>query len=108
MPPGVPTCNHGPNDKKFHCKKLSLLDISHFHEQFYKTKNKKDQDVFILKHCKVKKAVRRRPRVGLRKPTQNTTTLFVRKRNKVALLRVCQKTFDQILNITVQRVRTVS
>lgn len=54
MPPGVPTCNHGPNDKKFHCKKLSLLDISHFHEQFYKTKNKKDQDAFILKHCKVK------------------------------------------------------
>lgn len=84
------------------------MDIEYFHEVFYKTKNKKDQDAFILRHCKVTKCKRRRPRVGLRKPTQHVTKLFVHKRNSVKLLRVCQKTFVCILNITVQRVRTVS
>ncbi|KAL0861267.1 hypothetical protein ABMA27_008828 [Loxostege sticticalis] len=108
---GTPNCNHNVNDKHLHCKRLSLLDIAYFHEVFYKTKNKKDQDAFILRHCKVTKCKRRRPRrtgLGLRKPTQHVTKLFVHKRNSVKLLRVYQKTIVCILNITVQRVRTVS
>lgn len=104
----MPGCNHTLEDKLFHCKKLKIIDIAHFHEQFYKNKNKKDQDVFILKHCKVTKAIRRRPRVGQRKPTNHTTKLFIRKKKNVKLLRVCQKTFVYIVNITVQRIRSVS
>ncbi|KAL4714304.1 hypothetical protein ACJJTC_009656 [Scirpophaga incertulas] len=55
-PPGTPNCIHNATNKHFHCKRLTLLDIAHFHEVFYKTNNKKDQDAFILKHCKVTKA----------------------------------------------------
>lgn len=82
-----------------------MLDIQNFHEEFYGTKNKKDQDAFLLKHCRVSRVKRRRPRVGQHQPTQNTTKLFVRKRNLVKLIRVCQKTFISILGITEHRIR---
>ncbi|CAH4030728.1 unnamed protein product [Pieris brassicae] len=108
MPPGLPCCNHDADNKQFKCCKLTMLDIQKFHQEFYNTKNKKDQDAFILKHCTVVKAKRRRPRVGQRQATQNTTKLFVRKRKSLKLLRVCQKSFIQILGITQHRVRKVS
>lgn len=85
-----------------------MLDIQSFHGEFYKTKNKKDQDAFILKHCKVTKIKRRRPRVGVRKPTEHTTKLYVRRRGDTKLLLVCQKTFLGILNIPAHRIRKVS
>lgn len=108
MPPGLPRCNHDAENKQFKCCKLTILDIQNFHGQFYKTNNKKDQDAFLLKHCRVSRVKRRRPRVGQRQPTQNTTKLFVRKRNSVKLIRVCQKTFINILGITENRIRKVS
>ncbi|CAG4975957.1 unnamed protein product [Colias eurytheme] len=107
-PPGLPSCNHGQDNKHFKCKKITMLDIQSFHGEFYKTKNKKDQDAFILKHCKVTKIKRRRPRVGVRKPTEHTTKLYVRRRGDTKLLLVCQKTFLGILNISAHRIRKVS
>lgn len=108
MPPSQPRCNHDAENKQFKCCKLTMLDIHKFHEEFYRTKNKKDQDAFLLKHCRVSKVKRRRPRVGQRQPTQYITKLFVRKRNSVQLIRVCQKAFIKILGITEHRIRKVS
>ncbi|CAG4958882.1 unnamed protein product [Colias eurytheme] len=63
MPPGLPRCNHDAENKQFNCCKLTMLDVANVHEEFYRTKNKKDQDAFLLKHCKVSRVKRRRPRV---------------------------------------------
>lgn len=104
----MPRCNHGQENKLFKCSKLTLLDIKNFHGEFYKTSIKKDQDAFLLKHCSVKKSQRRRPRVGVRKATERTMRLFARRRDSLKLLRVCQKTFLSILNITVHRIRRVA
>lgn len=76
---------------------------------FIKQRTKKIKTLLIiLKHCKVTKIKRRRPRVGVRKPTEHTTKLYVRRRGDTKLLLVCQKTFLGILNIPAHRIRKVS
>uniref|UniRef100_A0A6P7GIE7 Uncharacterized protein LOC114342129 n=1 Tax=Diabrotica virgifera virgifera TaxID=50390 RepID=A0A6P7GIE7_DIAVI len=47
--PSLPTCTHS---KTFYCPKLKLQDVRRFHQSFYETPNKVDQDNFILKHTK--------------------------------------------------------
>ncbi|CAG9793086.1 unnamed protein product [Diatraea saccharalis] len=105
--PSAPQCNHA-NSSQYKCGSLSMQDMQQFHEQFYKYPIKKDQDAFILKHCKIQKTKRRRPRKGIRKPTEIYTKLYVRKKNSAKLIPVCQKTFLGILQITVHRVRRVA
>lgn len=105
----MPQCRHivGSN-RYFKCGTLSIQDVKKFHDEFYRHPNKKDQDGFLLKHCSVVKTKRRRPRVGLRKPTKFTTKLYVRRRNSPKLVPVCQKTFLDILKISVHRIRAVA
>ncbi|CAH3906988.1 unnamed protein product [Pieris brassicae] len=105
--PSAPRCGHTA-DSKYKCGALSKEDIRKLHEEFYRHPNKKDQDSFLLKHCKVVKTKRRLPRVGVRKPTEFITKLYARKITSPKLIPVCQKTFLNILKITVHSIRRVS
>ncbi|XP_046687856.1 uncharacterized protein LOC124373539 [Homalodisca vitripennis] len=56
--PNIPTCGHREraNGSKhcYDCSRLNMQDIRRFHQGFYKSCNKIDQDQFILRYAKGK------------------------------------------------------
>ncbi|KAK9679130.1 hypothetical protein QE152_g40254 [Popillia japonica] len=55
--PQAPKCKH--YTKKFQCSSLTMADIGKFNEKFYAERNKRYQDMFVLKHCVIKNPVRK-------------------------------------------------
>lgn len=87
---------------------LTMNDLIAFHSHYYKNKDKKSQDAFILKHIKGSYTSRRRPRQGNRKEKELTTKYYVYSRSAKKMIRVCQKTFMNILDIKRYRVERIS
>lgn len=104
--PVVPACNHN-HKQKYQCRNLSSNDMFNFHRNFYYTKNKIDQDNFILKHCKTSQAQRKRPRDNSRVSKRMSVQYYVRKHQTGALVNVCKKVFLCILRIRPTRLRGV-
>lgn len=103
--PGKPQCAH--KKTVFKCNELNMQDIRRFHENFYKTCCKKDQDNFILRYTTQDKPKRNRTKTGASKGI--VTKYFVKvkpneKCNK-QLVQVCQKAFLNILGIKKDRVQ---
>ncbi|KAJ8706277.1 hypothetical protein PYW08_006831 [Mythimna loreyi] len=99
-----PLCNH---KKKFECRSLSMQDVKSFFESFYKFKDKRNQDAFILKHCTVKSVKRHRPKNSKYTPKSSQTTYFVYSATLKKRLLVCQTFFLNVLQIKKYRVQTI-
>lgn len=103
--PEKPTCTH---KKNYQCTSLTMRDLNAFHSRYYKNKDKRSQDAFILKHIKGSYTSRRRPRQGNRKGKELTTKYYIYSRSSKKMIRVCQKTFINILDIKRYRVERIS
>ncbi|CAG5050291.1 unnamed protein product [Parnassius apollo] len=57
--PDRPNCIH---KKTYECNSLTMSDLIDFHTCFYKHRDKRSQDAFILKHMTISKVARYRPR----------------------------------------------
>lgn len=104
--PTKPTCQH----KKgiYNCDKLSMRDLLHFHEAFYKYTDKETQDAFLLKFYTAKVPKRKRPRKNKYTPKKFQTKLSVYSVTQKAKVIVCQKAFLDIIHITKHRVQYVT
>ena len=85
-----------------------MSDLNVFHSSFYKNKDKNSQDAFILRHIKGSNTSRRRPRQGNRKEKELTTKYYVYSRSAKKPIRICQKSFINILDIKRYRVESIS
>lgn len=104
----MPSCSH--TKKGFLCSQLTHQDVRRFHQDFYNTSNKIQQDHFILKHTSQETPIKRRVRKNYERQLSNdqrtssiTIKYFVKTRFK-RMLQVCSKTFLGILNISKFRV----
>lgn len=108
--PKQPLCGH--SGKGYDCRSLKLNQITDFHRKFYCNKTKVLQDAFILKNIQVQAVKRRRRKpdeVGNQpgRAPKTTSCQFSIPVGDHDSLRVCQKTFIDILRITRGRVRTI-
>lgn len=103
--PEKPTCIH---KKNYQYTSLTMRDLNAFHSRYYKNKDKRSQDAFIMKHIKGSYTSRRRPRQGNRKGKELTTKYYIYSRSSKKMIRVCQKTFINILDIKRYRVERIS
>lgn len=85
-----------------------MIDLHSFHTRFYKNKDKKSQDAFILKHIKGASISRRRPRKATRKEKEISTKYYIYSKSTKKMIRVCQKAFLDILGIKRYRVETIA
>lgn len=79
-----------------------MTQLRKLHENFYKHKNKKDQDSIILKYCTIEPVKRRADFKG-KKATTIKYAVFLR-HTKVP---ICQKLFLTLFGITRHRVQYV-
>lgn len=107
----MPSCSH--TKKGFLCSQLTHQDVRRFHQDFYNTSNKIQQDHFILKHTSQETPIKRRVRKNYERQLSNdqrtssiTIKYFVKTRFK-RMLQVCSKTFLGILNISKFRVQNI-
>lgn len=103
--PKMPKCNHKSEKSLFKCKHVRGHDTTSFVKGFYEARSKLGQDAFILMYSKIhspKNTHRRKHGSGKTFRVEH----FIRTRNG-KLLRICQKTFIGILNITKLRVKGV-
>ncbi|CAH1100564.1 unnamed protein product [Psylliodes chrysocephalus] len=103
-PRSFSVCQH--DTKSFKCSSLSNLDLTHFHAKFYKSRNKKDQDAYIIKYCTIKVPKRRRPSKN-RRDRNTSIHYFIPKHKTKDLIPVCKNTFLRALNLSHNRVNGV-
>ncbi|XP_046673782.1 uncharacterized protein LOC124362930 [Homalodisca vitripennis] len=110
--PNIPTCGHREraNGSKhcYDCSRLNMQDIRRFHQGFYKSCNKIDQDQFILRYAKGKVPKRHRLQGPHSSERGMAIEYFIpsyRNEGGSELVKVCQKAFLDILNISKFRVQ---
>lgn len=106
--PKLPQCNH--SDSVFKCTELTTQDIRKFHKGFYETKNKVDQDNYILKYTVSETPKCKKVSEEQRKQTiENWNKYLVphTKLGQTALVQVCQKAYSSILGINPKRAQRV-
>lgn len=79
------------------------MDISKFHSVFYGSKDKVQQDNFILKHTQSQPKKRQRPTDNSRSGKDLTFIYFFRKRDG-SQIRICREAFLKILGLKKDRV----
>nr|CAI5837443.1 unnamed protein product [Callosobruchus analis] len=79
-----------------------MNDIKHFHQKFYASKKKADQDAFILSYCSGTTPARRRTGSGLNKSKTISLSFKVRKRDG-KLVKVCREAFLGIIGLKKDR-----
>ena len=99
-PPKIPTCSHAGSN--FKCSSLRGNDALSFVKSFHSSKNKSDQDSFIVAHTRILPPVRtNRKKSGIRAAASTfCMSHFVKKTNET-LIKVCQETFLGLLDIKV-------
>lgn len=103
-PPNIKIpCQH--YSTAYRCTSLTKKDIIKFHNAFYSTYNKIDQDNFILQHSKVSSIQRRRLKSGTGNKKNISIVYYVRRRN--CKIPVCRSTFLSILGLKKGRVNGV-
>lgn len=95
--PDPPKCNH--KDGALQCKTLKMHEILKFHENFYRSKCKTDQDKFLLKYIETKHKKRRRPK-NERYNTPDCRSKYFVPGAQMRLIPVCLNTFLGILNVS--------
>ncbi|CAK1581997.1 unnamed protein product [Parnassius mnemosyne] len=78
----------------------------YFHSNFYHTKNKIDQNNYILHYCKMPNTKRKRPKDNSRSKNMSVQ-YFVRKHKSRKNLQVCRQAFLDILLIKPSRLKGV-
>lgn len=102
--PEFPTCGHRPSTTPYSCYALTMNDIRSFHNLFYSSKRKSDQDSFILAYCSATQPKRRRSRAEhSTKQKAISITYSVQKQDKTKV-QVCRESFLNILRIKKDRV----
>lgn len=106
--PRLPTCIH-KNKNVFQCGNLNMQDVRRFHEGFYSSKNKIEQDSSILKYTTTESPKRKRSRKDVTSNTIFIRYFMPRLRQETGLrvVPVCQKTFMSILAVTKSRIQSV-
>lgn len=90
------------------CNSLSISDLNTFRNCFYKKKDKRSQNEFILKHIVGAPPSRYRPRKANRKRADLRMKYFIYSSSCMEMIRVCQETFLNTLGINRYRVDVVS
>lgn len=106
--PKLPQCVH--SDKVFKCDQLTMQDVRKFHGGFYSSKNKIDQDNYILKYTLSETPKWRRTNEEERKQnTENWNRYLIphTKFGNTTLLQVCKKSFCGVLSISEKRAQRV-
>lgn len=103
-PPVYPKCKHFQG--AFECRKLSIEDIQQFHDRFYISKKKIDQDTLLLKYCQSVPCSRVRPKNNGHCRKLFQTKYSVPKADGV-ITPVCMKSFQAILKLKRTRIETV-
>lgn len=105
--PVFPKCGHRGDKESFVCWRLSMNDIRRFHEMFYSSRKKTDQDTFIITYCSAGAPKRKRPKVNVRnKPKTVSLTYTVQKMDGTKVV-VCRDAFLGILGVKKDRVLRV-
>ncbi|BES90131.1 transposon protein [Nesidiocoris tenuis] len=99
----LPTCRH-EKKKVLCCHTLKMQDIRRFHQAFYASHKKIDQDNFILKNTE--RISPRRSSHGERSSTVSIS-YFIPLRNR-GRVQVCAKAFLNILGVSKFRVQNIS
>ncbi|CAG9834657.1 unnamed protein product [Diabrotica balteata] len=102
--PEYPKCKH--NTKAYQCRSLKMQDILTFHENFYRSKDKIQQDNFILNHTSLEKPKRHRPKTSSRSEKSYTFKYFVRRVDGIKVP-VCRTAYLNILVLKRHRVQGV-
>lgn len=106
--PTLPQCIH--SDNVFKCKDITMQDVRKFHKGFYATKNKVDQDNYILKYTVSESPKRKRVAVENRKQTTENWNKYLiphTKSGQTSLVQVCKRAYCSILNISEKRAQRV-
>lgn len=110
--PTLPTCGHREREVGskhcYDCSRLNLQDIRRFHQGFYKSCNKIDQDQFLMRYAKGKAPKRHRPKDQNSSERGMAIEYFIpsyRNEGGSELVKVCQKAFLSILNVSKFRVQ---
>lgn len=107
--PIFPTCGHnGKPYQPFQCTShLSMKDIREFHAAFYQNKDKRGQDMFILRHCDSKVPVRQRKRKENKNKPKSCILSYKLKRSDGLTVPVCRSAFQGILGIKKDRILNI-
>lgn len=95
--PEHPKCKHA--DGALKCKTLTMQEIRKFHENFYRSKNKSDQDTFMLKYIVTSQKKRLRAKNNKYNAPNFRSKYFVPAKN-MRLVPVCLQTFTSILDVS--------
>lgn len=107
--PTLPKCGHNEESKSgFSCFRLNMQDVRRFHQGFYRTNIKVEQDQYILRFAKGK--LPKRHRLQTPDSTERGMTIeycmpTYRVEKGSEEIKVCQKTFLDTLNISKFRVQ---
>lgn len=85
------------------------MEVYNFHKMFYQYKDRKSQNLFLLKHLEINPVRRQRVKDEHRKYSQSlcSTRFFVRD-SKQALVQICQQAFLKILHISRHRLNNIA
>lgn len=112
--PTIPDCGHRVEGgvegrkKNFECFRLNMQDVRRFHQAFYKTSNKIEQDHFIVRYAKGKPPKRHRLQQENSSERGMAIDYFIpsyRIEGGSELVKVCQKCFVDILKISKFRIQ---
>ncbi|KAK5640066.1 hypothetical protein RI129_010877 [Pyrocoelia pectoralis] len=107
--PVFPLCGHkGKPQQPYQCSSLlTMRDIKHFHDAFFKKPDKIAQDHFILKHCTtyIPKRARKRKEEN-NKPKSLSVSYYVKRKDGL-LVHVCRQTFMGILGVKKDRILNI-
>lgn len=110
--PNIPDCGHRNREeghkKNFECYRLNMQDVRRFHQAFYKTSNKIEQDHFIVRYAKGKSPKRHRLQHEHSSQRGMAVDYFIptyRNEGGHELVKVCQKCFIDILKISKFRIQ---
>lgn len=106
--PNFPVCEHNTN--AFQCRTLRMRDAKKFHDIFYSSNIKTEQDVLILKYTKFGSVKRHRPKNEKNACKKFHTKYYIpfyQDDETLNLVQVCQATFLGIIQVSRSRVETV-
>lgn len=84
-----------------------MRDVQEFHASFYKNNNKRDQDIFILKHCESQKPKRNRKRKETGNKAKTLILRYTVKRRDSLVVPVCRRAFQDILGVKKDRILNI-